>query len=63
MNFIGALGQALDFFWKAAKAYSETPEGAKELNDVIVALEGTDNSQTASAQTVNSSQPASRYSR
>ena len=43
MNLIAALGQALDFIWKAAKAYSETPEGAKELSEVIVALEGADN--------------------
>lgn len=40
MNIIAALGQALDFLFKAVRAYSETEEGAKELNDVIQALEG-----------------------
>ncbi len=40
MNLVAALGQALDFLWKAARTYADTPEGQKELNDVIVALEG-----------------------
>ena len=40
MNLVAALGQAQDFIWKAARTYADTPEGQKELNDVIVALEG-----------------------
>lgn len=43
MNLLAAIGQALDFLWKAAQEYANTPEGAKELNDVISALEGGSN--------------------
>lgn len=31
------IGQIVDFFWKAALAYAATPEGQKELNDIVVA--------------------------
>jgi hypothetical protein len=59
MNLLAALGQAFDFLFKAARSYSETPEGAKELSDVIIALEGSenqpaDNGETAEQETVSS---------
>lgn len=63
MNLMGAIGQALDFLWKAAQNYAATEEGAKELNDVIVALEGTDNQPPNAESSVQSEPVASRYRR
>lgn len=39
MNVIQAVGQAIDFVWKASQEYAQTEQGQKELNDVIQALE------------------------
>jgi len=57
MNLLQAVGQALDFVWKACHSYAQTPEGAKELNDVIVALEG---EQPSSEQTLSTLDQARR---
>ena len=42
MNLMAAIGQILDYVFKAVKAYADTPEGAKEFNDIIDALEVAD---------------------
>jgi exonuclease VII small subunit len=39
MNVLQAIGQAIDFVWKASQEYAQTEHGQKELNDVIQALE------------------------
>lgn len=49
MNLLSALGQALDFLVKAIKAYADTPEGQKEFEDVITALEGDNATQEPTA--------------
>lgn len=44
MSFVKAMAQLLDFVWKACQAYADTPEGEKELGDVVAALESSDDS-------------------
>lgn len=48
MNLMAALGQVVDYVFKAAKAYAATPEGEKELADIINALENSDGNTGAS---------------
>lgn len=61
MNLIAAVGQALDFLWKAARVYADTPEGQKELNDVISALEGADSTPAEQGNSAQSETATSRY--
>lgn len=63
MNLIAALGQALDFLWKAAHEYANTPEGQKELNDVILALENADSTPAEPGNSAQDETTTSRYRR
>lgn len=52
----GVVVQLFDYLVKAAVAYAETPEGEKELQDILDATEGTDFDMTAGEQPLQVSQ-------